>query len=105
MHGVATRKVDDLVTALGVDSGISKLEVSRICANLDEEINAWLARPLDHTAFRYMFLVGRVAGGGRTRRLPQIPDVTVSGHPARVIPIFGAWGPMPSGRTAAGAGW
>ncbi len=31
MHGVSTRKVDDLVRALGVD-GISKSEVSRICA-------------------------------------------------------------------------
>jgi putative transposase len=32
VHGVSTRKVDDLVTALGVDTGISKSEVSRICA-------------------------------------------------------------------------
>ena len=30
--GVSTRSVDDLVAALGVDSGISKSEVSRICA-------------------------------------------------------------------------
>jgi hypothetical protein len=32
LHGVATRKVADLVRALGADSGISKSEVSRICA-------------------------------------------------------------------------
>ena len=31
VHGVSTRKVDDLVAALGVDAGISKSEVSRIC--------------------------------------------------------------------------
>jgi transposase-like protein len=37
LHGVSTRKVDDLVRALGADTGISKSEVSRICANLDEE--------------------------------------------------------------------
>lgn len=30
VHGVSTRKVDDLVRALGADSGISKSEVSRI---------------------------------------------------------------------------
>ena len=36
LHGVSTRKVDDLVRALGADSGISKSEVSRICADLDE---------------------------------------------------------------------
>ena len=37
VHGVSTRKVDDLVKALGADSGISKSEVSRICAGLDTE--------------------------------------------------------------------
>ena len=31
VHGVSTRKVDDLVAALGLESGISKSEVSRIC--------------------------------------------------------------------------
>jgi putative transposase len=34
VHGVSTRKVDDLVKALGASSGISKSEVSRICAGL-----------------------------------------------------------------------
>ena len=38
LHGVSTRKVDDLVKALGIDSGISKSEVSRICADLDVEV-------------------------------------------------------------------
>ena len=36
LHGVSTRKVDDLVKALGADTGISKSEVSRICADLDQ---------------------------------------------------------------------
>lgn len=35
--GVSTRSVDDLVAALGIDSGISKSEVSRICAGPDEK--------------------------------------------------------------------
>ncbi len=35
VHGVSTRKVDDLVSALGIDAGISKSEVSRICGELD----------------------------------------------------------------------
>jgi putative transposase len=38
LHGVSTRKVDDLVKALGADTGISKSVVSRICADLDEEV-------------------------------------------------------------------
>lgn len=40
LHGVSTRKVDDLVKALGAESGISKSEVSRICPDLDEEVRA-----------------------------------------------------------------
>ena len=38
VHGVSTRNVDDLVAALGVESGVSKSQVSRICAGLDVEI-------------------------------------------------------------------
>jgi putative transposase len=56
VHGVSTRKVDDLVAALGVDTGISKSEVSRICAGLDEQVAAYDTRPLDHTGFPYVFL-------------------------------------------------
>jgi putative transposase len=43
---VSTRKVDDLVRALGADSGISKREVSRSCADLDAEASAFRDRSL-----------------------------------------------------------
>jgi transposase-like protein len=43
--GVSTRKVDSLVQSLGV-AGISKSEVSRICADLDDEVERWRNRPL-----------------------------------------------------------
>jgi putative transposase len=56
VEGVSTRKVDDLVAALGVESGISKSEVSRICAGLDAEVAAWRDRPLGEQAFPYVFL-------------------------------------------------
>ena len=56
LHGVSTRKVDDLVKALGADTGISKSEVSRICAGLDEEVSAFRDRSLDQTAFPYVYL-------------------------------------------------
>jgi transposase-like protein len=46
LHGVSTRKVDDLVRALGADSGISKSEVSRICVDLDSEVSAFRDRSL-----------------------------------------------------------
>jgi putative transposase len=50
-HGVSTRKVDDLVRALGADSGISKSEVSRICADVDSEVGAFRDRSLAGQAF------------------------------------------------------
>jgi putative transposase len=56
VHGTSTRKVDDLVKALGVDAGISKSEVSRICAEVDGEVAALQSRSLAHTAFPYVFL-------------------------------------------------
>ena len=52
VHGTSTRKVDDLVKALGVDAGISKSEVSRICAELDHEVAGFGSRSLAHTSFR-----------------------------------------------------
>lgn len=51
MHGMSTRSVDDLVKALGGDTGISKSEVSRICGALDAELTVCRTRPLDHTRF------------------------------------------------------
>ena len=56
VHGVSTRKVDDLVAALGVESGISKSQVSRICVELDREVAAFRDRPLGHVEFPYVFL-------------------------------------------------
>jgi putative transposase len=56
LHGTSTRKVDDLVKALGADSGISKSEVSRICADLDTEVAAFRDRSLAQVAFPYVFL-------------------------------------------------
>jgi len=46
VRGVSTRKVDALVTALGAESGISKSEVSRICAELDIDVAAFNTRDL-----------------------------------------------------------
>ena len=55
VHGVSTRKVDDLVTAMGGVAGVSKSEVSRICAGLDAEVAAFTGRPLDAGAYPYVF--------------------------------------------------
>lgn len=54
VHGVSTRKVDDLVQALGID-GISKSQVSRLCAELDAEVERFRSRPLTG-AYPYLWL-------------------------------------------------
>ena len=54
--GTSVRKVDDLVQALGADTGISKSEVSRICADLDAEVAAFADRDLSEVEFPYVFL-------------------------------------------------
>jgi putative transposase len=84
VHGISTRKVDDLVQALGVGSGISKSEVSRICAQLDGDLEAFRNRPLDHVEFPYVFadatyLKGRVDGRVVSRAVVIATGVTRTG--------------------------
>jgi transposase-like protein len=84
VHGVSTRKVDDLVAALGVASGISKSEVSRICKQLDTDLDAFRARPLNHVEFPYVFadatyLKGRVNGRVVSRAVVVATGVTATG--------------------------
>ncbi|HWL44587.1 MAG TPA: IS256 family transposase [Ilumatobacter sp.] len=56
VSGVSTRSVDALVESMGASSGISKSEVSRICAGLDERVAAFRNRTLGHTEFPYVYL-------------------------------------------------
>ena len=55
VEGVSTRRVDDLVKALGCE-GISKSQVSRICGELDRVVDSFLDRPLDGGAYCYLWL-------------------------------------------------
>jgi putative transposase len=48
VHGISTRAVDDLVKAMG-GCGVSKSQVSRLCAEIDERVSAFLARPIEGT--------------------------------------------------------
>ena len=45
ISGVSTRRVDDLVQAMGL-AGISKSTVSKLCKDIDDRVNAFLDRPL-----------------------------------------------------------
>jgi len=79
LHGVSTRKVDDLVRALGADTGISKSEVSRICADLDEEVSAFRDRSLAEQAFPYVFLDATYCKARVNRRVVSQAVVIATG--------------------------
>jgi putative transposase len=77
--GTSVRKVDDLVKAMGADTGISKSEVSRICADLDEQVASFADRDLSEQGFPYVFLdatyckarVGGARNGAGSRVVSQ----------------------------------
>ncbi len=84
VHGVSTRKVDDLVKSLGLEAGISKSEVSRICAQLDEDLEAFRTRSLGHVEFPYVFVdatfvKGRVRGRVVSRAVVVATGVAATG--------------------------
>lgn len=79
LHGVSTRKVDDLVQALGGASGISKSEVSRICADLDEEVGAFRDRSLAEVTYPYVFLDATYCKARVNRRVVSQAVVIATG--------------------------
>jgi transposase-like protein len=79
VHGVSTRAVDDLVKAMG-GSGVSKSQVSRLCAEIDARVNAFLSRPLEG-AWPYLWLDAtyiKVRDGGRIVSRAVIVAVAVN---------------------------
>jgi hypothetical protein len=79
LHGVSTRKVDDLVRALGADSGISKSEVWRICGDLDSEVSAFRDRSLASQRFPYIFVDATYCKARVNRRVVAQAVVVASG--------------------------
>lgn len=83
VNGVSTRKVDRLVEQLGV-AGMSKDQVSRLCAGLDEQVAAFRERPLEGR-HPYLWLDAKVervreAGGVRQKCLVIAYAVHESGR-------------------------
>lgn len=79
VHGISTRAVDDLVKAMG-GSGISKSQVSRLCEEIDERVNAFLARPIEG-AWPYLWIDAtylKVREAGRIVSLAVIVAVGVN---------------------------
>ena len=79
VHGVSTRKVDDLVAALGIDAGVSKSQVSRICAELDGAVAEFRERRLDHVEFPYVFVDATYAKAHEGARVVSKAIVVATG--------------------------
>jgi putative transposase len=84
--GVSTRRVDDLVQAMGL-SGISKSTVSKLCKDIDERVTGFLERPLEGE-WPYLWLDAtylKVREGGRIVSVAAIIAVAVNAEGRREI--------------------
>ena len=84
MTGTCTRKVDDLVRALGCESGVSKSTVSRICAGIDEEVAVFRSRRLDHVGFPYCISTPPTSRPGSTTGSSPAPSSWPPASPSTV---------------------
>src|SRR5258708_30127745 len=90
MEGGSTRRVDDLVRAMGID-GISKSEVSRMAAELDAKVAEFRERPLDAGPYRYLWidaLTQRVREGGRVVNVSAVVATSGNAHRRRGVIRF-----------------
>jgi putative transposase len=90
VEGVSTRRVDDLVKAMGIE-GISKSEVSRLAAELDERVAEFRNRPLESGPYRYLWidaLTQRVREGGRVVNVSAVIATAVNADGKREIVGF-----------------
>jgi transposase-like protein len=84
--GVSTRRVDDLVQAMGL-TGISKSQVSKLCKEIDERVRAFLNRPLEGD-WPYLWLDAtylKVREGGRIISVAAIIAVAANTDGRREI--------------------
>jgi len=93
--GVSTLSVDDLVAAVGAESGISKSEVSRICGGLCEMVQAFRGRRSDHVEFPDPQLAPRPRDQ-RPHRSDQQSHLTRQTRRLRIPPLR----PLPHPRPA-----
>jgi putative transposase len=75
--GVSTRKVEALVQTLGI-AGLSKSEVSRLCASLDSQVQAFLTRRLD-ADYPYLYVDARYEHVRENERVQSMAVVIASG--------------------------
>jgi putative transposase len=82
--GVSTRRMEKLVETLGI-TRLSKSQVSRMAADLDEQVEAFRTRPLDQGPYTFVAadaLTQRVREGGRVVNVHALiaTGVNADGH-------------------------
>jgi putative transposase len=90
VEGVSTRRVDDLVKAMGIE-GISRSEVSRMAAELDTKVTAFRDRPLDAGPYRYVWidaLTQKVREAGRVVNVSVVIATAVNNEGRREVVGF-----------------
>ena len=90
IEGVSTRRVDDLVKAMGIE-GVSRSEVSRLAGELDAKVAEFRERPLDAGPYRYLWidaLTQKVREGGRVVNVSAVVATAVNNAGNREIVGF-----------------
>ena len=90
VEGVSTRRVEDLVEAMGI-AGISRSEVSRLAGELDAKVAEFRERPLDTGPYRYLWidaLTQKVREGGRVVNVSAVVATAVNVEGRREIVGF-----------------
>jgi putative transposase len=101
VEGVSTRRVDDVVRAMGIE-GISKSQVSRLARELDAVVEAFRNRPLDAGPYTYLWLdalTQKVREGGRIVNVAVVIATAVNANGNREVLGFDVI------TTEDGAGW
>jgi len=76
--GVSTRRVDELVQALGI-SGMSKSQVSELAKSLDADVAAFRGRPLDRAPYRHLMADALALKVRETGRIVQAAALVATG--------------------------
>ena len=101
VEGVSTRRVDDIVKAMGIE-GISKSQVSAMAKELDAGVEAFRSRPLDAGPYTYIWLdalTQKVREGGRVVNVAVVIATAVNAEGRRECLGFDVI------TTEDGAGW
>ena len=100
IQGISTRSVDDLVKAMGM-TGISKSQVSRLCSEIDERVNAFLDRPLEGE-WPYLWLDATYIKTRRNGRIVSVAAIVAVGSTRKVAVRFSASPSNPPRRRSSG---